>query len=751
MQIPSHIESQLSVGFGGLLSIFAKLIADRSSRLIKLAGDRVDDFPPGPRGRLVDWAERTRIFKSVVGADLPDDAMIVVLGKDAQTPHALLSRIARTGWALVQADPHDSALENGFAAADLSVSMVVADGDIMTDLHRDRLDLLVREVARVIAPGGRVVLGVPACCGQAEMRLLLGAHGFNSIRIVRAHALDREPKIVATAKLDITLDDLGVDGDVLAKYPREIEPKIFTPRHCTGVYDRHRFGHEMLDHGLFDTFPEDDMEGEGKQEYNKGVICYERGDVDEAAACFRAAIRLAPGALPALNNLAICHIQRGRIDEGLAALHDLEHQTPDDPHVLRNIAVVYMMRDDNEKALAYLQRSHELEPENQEIEFFRATIHERAGDFEQAMACMRRVLESDPDSAPAMDNLGALLAAVGRHEESIPLHERACELEPAEPSSLYNLAKALAAVGRFDDAILNFERHLELAPDHSCAICELAAALSDAGRHEESIARFHEYLELEPDDPNGHGGLGIECIRSRKLADAERHLREAYRLESHSARVVLALGSLADTRGRLREALALYREASKRDQTEVAPRACLLRLLGMKIDPRLALQELRQNGQSGDAMNYWSLAGWLESSGERQFALDVSEEMVRKFPDDHRVHGCHGLMLEAVGKLEAALEQFKLALKLNPEDLVAHFHSGRVLCELNRFAEGIPVLEYVIHRSPDSVDALRLLAWAHSMIGERQHGRVYARRILAASPEDELARKLLEDSKREPE
>jgi hypothetical protein len=37
------------------------------------------------------------------------------------------------------------------------------------------------------------------------------------------------------------------------------------------------------------------------------------------------------------------------------------------------------------------------------------------------------------------------------------------------------------------------------------------------------------------------------------------------------------------------------------------------------------------------------------------------------------------------------------------------------------------------------------------MIGERQHGRVYARRILAASPEDELARKLLEDSKREPE
>jgi tetratricopeptide (TPR) repeat protein len=751
MQIPTHIESQLFVGLGGLLSAYARVVKNRIARFLHITETGRDDFPPGPSGRFFDWAERTRTFKSLAGAELPDDAMILVLRASTETPHPLLSRIARSGWALVQADPHDEALQLGFAASDLSVSLIIADGDIMSDVDRERLDLLMREIVRVIAPAGVVVLGVPACSDVHDMRSLLVAHGFTSIRLVRAHIFDRQPKIVAVAKAEIALDDLEIDGDVLAKYPCEAEPKVFTPRHCTGAYDRHRFGHEMLDHGLFDTFPEDDMEGEGKHEYNKGVICYERGDVDEAAACFRAAIDLAPGASAALNNLAICHIQRGRIEEGLAALLDLDRQSPDDPHVLRNIAVVYMMRDDNPRALEYLQRASELDPENHEIEFFRATIHERDGDFEQAMACMRRVLESDPDSAPALDNLGALLFAAGRYEEAIPLHERACELEPQEPSSQYNLAKALAAAGRFDDAIERFELHLELAPDHSCAICELAGALSDAGRHEEAVTRFHEYLELEPDDPNGHGGLGIECIRSRKLADAERHLREAYRLEPHSARVVLALGSLADSKGRLREALALYRKASERDHADSAPRACLLRLLGMKIDPRLALEELRTHGQAGDAMNYWSLAGWLESSGDRRFALDVSSEMVRKFPDDHRVHGCHGLMLEAVGQRDASLEQFKLALKLNPEDLVAHFHSGRILCESNRFAEGIPVLEYVIQRSPDSVDAMRLLAWAHSMIGERQHGRVYARRVLAASPEDEFARKLLDEGKKESE
>lgn len=742
LQFTSEIRIRLDAGLRGLFAECTSALFERK--------DASNGAHRSGIGRFAAWAERTRTFLALKGASFEQRESVLSLSRPMDEAHPVLSRITPAEWTVIPADPNDPGLEQGFSAADLSIGLVISDGSVMHSLSAERMELLVAEIARVIAPGGYAVLDVPKCSDIATIRMTLGAHGFEAIKVAKLHPFDTNPKVVGRSKTSMNLADLRIEGDVLENYPAVEQPKVFEPRHCTGAYDRKGFGHDMLDHGLFDTFPEDDMEGEGKEQYNKGVICYERGDIDEAAACFRAAIDLAPGALPALNNLAICQLQSGRLDEGLRALLELEAQAPEEGHVLRNIAIVYMMRDDNARALEYLDRAEAVDPENQEIEFLRATIHERAGAFEEAIACMQRVLESDPDCAAAMDNLGALLSAVGRHVEAIPHLVRACELEPNEPSAHYNLAKAFVAIGRFDDAIERFLAHLELAPDHSCAICELGAALSDAGRHDEAISRFREYLELEPDDPNGHGGIGIEFIRARRFAEAEHHLREAYRLEPTSSRVVLALGSLADAKGRFREAMALYREAAARDSQDDAPRACLLRMLGMKLHPRLALEELRTNAKDGDAANYWALVGWLESSGDREKALEVSEEMVRKFPADHCAHGCHGLMLEAAGRRDAALEQFKSALKLNSDDLVAHFHSGRILCESNRFSEGIPVLEYVLERSPRSLDAMRLLAWAHSMIGERHHGRGYAQRILTESPEDEFARKLLEDGKNEP-
>lgn len=115
------------------------------------------------------------------------------------------------------------------------------------------------------------------------------------------------------------------------------------------------------------------MEGPGKADYNRGVIAYERGDIDEAVACFCAAIEAAPSAVAARNNLALCHIQQGKLQEGMEQLLAILRDDPENHHVLRNAGVVHSMTGDNTQALRFLEQAGELEPEDTDLLFLLAT------------------------------------------------------------------------------------------------------------------------------------------------------------------------------------------------------------------------------------------------------------------------------------------------------------------------------------------------------------------------------------------
>lgn len=219
-------------------------------------------------------------------------------------------------------------------------------------------------------------------------------------------------------------------------------------------------------------------------------------------------------------------------------------------------------------------------------------------------------------------------------------------------------------------------------------------------------------------------------------------MRMALKLDPWFDWAVGSLGSLAEFRGDFTLASAFYREALLRDATLDGVRSRWIRMLITQVSAQAAMDELMQNPNVSDGGNWIDCVDYLSKQNRRDEALAFGAEMVRRYANEFWAHGSYGVALAESGKSEEALNQFREVVRLNPEDLAGHYYTARMLCETERFTEALPVMEFVLDRSGEHVETLRLLAYAHAMLSNPE-AEGFARRILAIEPTDPLARSIL--------
>ena len=81
------------------------------------------------------------------------------------------------------------------------------------------------------------------------------------------------------------------------------------------------------------------------------------------------------------------------------------------------------------------------------------------------------------------------------------------------------------------------------------------------GTYEQSLAEMREAVRLDPDDPSSHYGLGYELRYRGKLAEAERELHVALRLNPGYAKAYGLLGDFCALHKDYTAAATNYRAA----------------------------------------------------------------------------------------------------------------------------------------------------------------------------------------------
>jgi tetratricopeptide (TPR) repeat protein len=222
-------------------------------------------------------------------------------------------------------------------------------------------------------------------------------------------------------------------------------------------------------------------------------------------------------------------------------------------------------------------------------------------------------------------------------------------------SLLYQEAQQAMAKGDYERAIVAYQELIRVDSRSAPLLLQLGVAHYQKGDYESAAAVLRRALEIEPDFSVGQAFLGLSeaAVGHSDLSIPllEKSLGSSDpAIDQELKRVIrMRLGQLYFNKGRLSDAESAYQSLLK-DYPE---------------DPQVLYE-----------------AFWLHTTRDRE----IMKTLLRKVPDSYRTHQMLGYLLAEKLNYPAAAEQFRLALKDNPDALGLHYELGNML--LSQSADG---------------------------------------------------------------
>lgn len=252
----------------------------------------------------------------------------------------------------------------------------------------------------------------------------------------------------------------------------------------------------------------------------------------------------------------------------------------DDLFADRQLIAHYRAVGSRQKALDIIRSVRSRNPKDQSFARLEASVLTELGDVEKAVDVIRTVASvagsgtslSESFPTPSLfDEFSNLLFISGLYcdaklgKEAVLFAERAIAAagDPDRKQiALLSLASALKIAGDFAGAEKTLRDLVKQTPGNPIALNNLGYFLAERGEHlSEAIIFIREALKVEPANPSYLDSLGWAYFKSGKLADAEKYLRRAARLNGDSVTIHEHLGDVLALSGNLSEARIAWQHA----------------------------------------------------------------------------------------------------------------------------------------------------------------------------------------------
>jgi tetratricopeptide (TPR) repeat protein len=222
-------------------------------------------------------------------------------------------------------------------------------------------------------------------------------------------------------------------------------------------------------------------------------------------------------------------------------------------------------------ALDFARLGTFMAPDNSEAWIVTSELLAAADQHRAALAALDSIPAGDPFAGSVEDSRIGLLLAAGRRDEALALAKGETEAQPRDASSWTRLGDLLNQTARPGDAADAYGKALALVradPESDSRewplLLRQGGALAQAGRWTEGKSALEAAYKLAPDEPLVLNYLGYSQLERREnVAEAERLIREASRLQPDNMAITDSLGWAHFLRGDLPAAITLLERAAQ--------------------------------------------------------------------------------------------------------------------------------------------------------------------------------------------
>ncbi len=460
--------------------------------------------------------------------------------------------------------------------------------------------------------------------------------------------------------------------------------------------------------------------------YRLGLAHLALGDAKKAVAALEPLVKKEPDNLDAVLLLARAYRGAGDADKARALLDRSLLEKPEEPSLHAERAQLARSLDDNSTAIAQYKRALELAPKDPDLAFNLAeSLHRAGGHLDEAIAIYKQALALEPEHLGAKVNLGKALADKGLFGEAKETMQAACRMTLADAEAHFNLGVLVMRENDLSSAVTEFERALAMNPRHAPSLNNLGIAWDARGESKKAAEFFRRATQADPSYAEAFFNLGLALMKLDKVPEASKAFEAALKLEPGSSGPYVELGTLYLKQGKRDRAVEAFKKAiTLMDQAE-------------KEASGFSLLRKRFNAErTTDA--YRGLALAYLGQGKVDDAVGTLKLAVEKLPKDASARVAYGEALQAQGKFDDALEQFKVRLSLQPTT-EARLDLARAWAKKRVAKEAEPLYRAILRDEPANRAAKLGIADLYLTMGRYAEEETLLKELLATDAGDAQA------------
>ncbi|MGB9149757.1 MAG: tetratricopeptide repeat protein [Burkholderiales bacterium] len=391
----------------------------------------------------------------------------------------------------------------------------------------------------------------------------------------------------------------------------------------------------------------------------RGKIALEEGDVDQAVADFRLALKMKPKSIDYIELLARTYVQNKQPGLARELLSSAVKNYPNN-YPVRVLLLGHMLdQQDYKNALAEVIGAMNFFPFDQELQNIRSQIlaaqKKSPGSYDTLIAT-ENILSSN---AAAVYFEGMLLLDQGKYDNAIGEFQKAHRIASMSFAPMQGLVQAYLAQGRPDRALSFVTSQLSItSPVLHYAYFLLAQIYANQERSAEAIRAYQQALDNKPYWDAPYLALAQHYYARQENRKALAVLETAARLMPNNQTVTLYLAGMLELDQNVDRAITEYERLLKQDPSHALATNNLAVLLLEKRGDKASIERalnLARRFQNSNRPEFLDTLGWaLAKNGEAGRALPFLEKALVATPDAPNVHYHAGMTYMTLGDTDKA-------------------------------------------------------------------------------------------------
>jgi len=274
---------------------------------------------------------------------------------------------------------------------------------------------------------------------------------------------------------------------------------------------------------------------------------------------------------------------------------------------------------------------------------------------------------------------------------------------------------------------------------------QAALALEQHGENVEAEAAWRAYLKVHPSSSEAYAHLGLLEARQERYEDAVPLYRRALDLDSRVPGLRLNLGLALFKAGEMKEALQEFYPLLKSAPPSSSDMQRLVILIGMcyyGLEEYTKATPYIKEAAASDPQNLplrLTLAHSCLWSKQYQCVLDTYHEILMLNAESAEADMLAGEALDELKNYAGAIEQFRAAVKANPQEPDVHFGLGYLLWTQKQYPDAVTEFQAELANNQSHFQAMIYLGDAQMRLNHPEVAIPLFEKALQIDPRLELA------------